>query len=203
MNTNSVEVVLFDLGGVIVQFQKTGYFATLLGEADDVTAMTKWLDCPSVQKYEKGEIDRQGFAVRLVENFELTMTPNKFLADFLNWPQDVFPGSEKIVSSIQNSIRVGCLSNTSEFHWHNQKSSDILKEMFELRFLSFELGQLKPDHAIYRDVANRLECVPEAILFFDDNADNVDCAIEFGFDAHLVRGISEAHIILKDYSLLK
>ncbi len=203
MKTKNIEVVLFDLGGVIVQFQDPGYFAQMLGETDDARALAKWVTCPALQLYEKGEIDRQEFARGIIAYFEIDTLPEKFLTNFLVWPQDVFPGSEEVISNIQSDIRVGCLSNTSEFHWHNQKSSALLKKMFEHRFLSFQMGYLKPDAAIYLEVTKRLGCAANAILFFDDNIDNVKSAVEFGFNAHLVRGTSEAHNILKKYNLLK
>jgi glucose-1-phosphatase len=203
MNTESIEVVLFDLGGVIIQFQETGYFAQMLGEDDDASAMNKWVDCPVLQAYEKGEINRDQFAQGIVKYFEVDNHPDDFLASFLKWPQDIFPGSQEMVADIRAGIRVGCLSNTSEYHWDNQKSSATLKDMFELRFLSFEMGQLKPDPAIYFKVAQKLNCAPEAIIFFDDNTNNVESAKAVGFNAFLTRGASEADVILGAHGLLK
>ena len=203
MKSNSIKAVLFDLGGVIIQFQKTGYFAQMLKESNDPNAMKKWLACDTLQAYEKGEIDRHKFARGIIEHFELHTHPDKFLATFLDWPQNIFPGSQAIVANIQNHIRVGCLSNTSEFHWDNQKSSTILKNMFKLRFLSFELGLLKPCSAIYRKVAKQLDCTPESILFFDDNKQNIDSAKVVGFEAYLVRGISEAQVIIRERGLFR
>jgi glucose-1-phosphatase len=203
MNTHSIEVVLFDLGGVIIQFQKAGYFAQMLGEVDDASAMNKWVECPALQAYEKGEIDRDQFAHGIVKHFDVDSHPNDFLASFLKWPQDIFPGSQEMMTDIRADIRFGCLSNTSEFHWDNQKSSATLKDMFELRFLSFEMGQLKPDPAIYHEVAQSLNCAPEAIVFFDDNSNNVESAKAVGFNAFLTRGATEANAILDAYGLLK
>jgi putative hydrolase of the HAD superfamily len=203
MNTNSIEVVLFDLGGVIVQFQDPGYLAKLLGESDDASALAKWILCPSVQAYESGNCDRYEFANGIVEYFELAADPDEFLSNFLAWPQDVFPGSKEIVSAIHPEVRVGCLSNTSEFHWGRQKSAAILQEMFELRFLSYEMGQLKPDPEIYQTVARQLDCAASSILFFDDHPKNIAGARAVGFEAHLTKGIREAQAHLQQYGLIK
>ena len=203
MTTNSIEVVLFDLGGVVVQFQDPGYLARVLDEVDDASALAKWIACPSVHSYETGKCDRHDFANGIVTHFELEAHPDDFLADFLAYPQDVFPGSEEIVSSIHSDIRVGCLSNTSEYHWDSQKSSETIQKMFELRFLSYEMGHLKPDPEIYQTVARQLDCPASAILFFDDHPDNVAGAKEAGFEAHLTKGIAEAHTHLHHYGLVK
>jgi hypothetical protein len=48
-----------------------------------------------------------------------------------------------------------------------------LVDMFDHRFLSFELGAVKPDTAAFAQVANLLEVPAERVLFIDDNAVNV------------------------------
>ncbi len=49
-----------------------------------------------------------------------------------------------------------------------------LIEPFEFRFLSFELGLVKPDRAIFESVAAGMPVHPGRVLFLDDNAGNVE-----------------------------
>ena len=49
-------------------------------------------------------------------------------------------------------------------------------------FVSFELGVLKPDIRIYEKVLERLQAVPEEVLFVDDKIGNVEAAKSVGIN---------------------
>lgn len=68
--------------------------------------------------------------------------------------------------------------------------------MFETRFLSFEIGFLKPDRQAFDHVARALDRSPDRVLFFDDNSANVDGAFASGFSAVRVSGVPEARLAL-------
>jgi HAD superfamily hydrolase (TIGR01509 family) len=53
---------------------------------------------------------------------------------------------------------------------------------------SAELGRSKPDPEAFRRLATRLECAPDEILYFDDDATYVAGAREAGLSAHRVGG---------------
>jgi glucose-1-phosphatase len=53
---------------------------------------------------------------------------------------------------------------------------------------SAELGRSKPDPEAFRRLATRLECAPDEILYFDDDATYVAGAREAGLSAHHVGG---------------
>jgi putative hydrolase of the HAD superfamily len=73
---------------------------------------------------------------------------------------------------------------------------------FEYRFLSFELGLVKPDRAIFETVAASMAVAPDHVLFLDDNALNAESAASFGFHARHVRGVDEARRALADAGVL-
>ena len=87
---------------------------------------------------------------------------------------------------------VGCLSNTNALHWDHHFARWPLLDGFDYRFLSFELGLLKPDRELFDRVAELLPYPAERILFLDDNTLNVDGATAAGFTAVHVRGVAEA-----------
>jgi putative hydrolase of the HAD superfamily len=62
-------------------------------------------------------------------------------------------------------------------------------ELFGTRAVfSAELGRSKPDPEAFRRLAARLECTPEEILYFDDDASYVAGAREAGLSAYQVGG---------------
>jgi putative hydrolase of the HAD superfamily len=56
-------------------------------------------------------------------------------------------------------------------------------DLFDVSLYSCELGVVKPDPAFFREAARRIGARPEAILFVDDSARNVDGARAAGLVA--------------------
>jgi len=86
--------------------------------------------------------------------------------------------------------------------WEANYAATPIAESFELRFLSFELGMVKPDHEIFHAVAERLPAPPDRVLFLDDNAANVEAAAETGFVGRHVRGVEAARHTLVSEGLI-
>jgi putative hydrolase of the HAD superfamily len=55
--------------------------------------------------------------------------------------------------------------------------------LFDVSCYSWELGAAKPDLAFFTEAARRIGAEPEAILFIDDNAENVAAARAAGLSA--------------------
>lgn len=79
--------------------------------------------------------------------------------------------------------RLGILSNTNEAHWQFVKERYEILNGFEQFALSFRLGAMKPDGAIYAAAAELAGVSPEEIFFVDDRPENVAGALRAGFDA--------------------
>ena len=57
--------------------------------------------------------------------------------------------------------------------------------LVERLFISGELGLIKPDREIYRQITAELGVEPSAVAFIDDRPANVAGAADFGWQAHL------------------
>jgi putative hydrolase of the HAD superfamily len=96
-----------------------------------------------------------------------------------------------IVDAVQARCRTAVLSNTNPIHF--QKSSDgttILKK-FSKRYLSFQIGAVKPDPEIYRYVVRDLSVEPSTIVLIDDVAENVKAAGQCGMVGILFENVSK------------
>src|SRR5579871_2942934 len=188
----SVEIVLFDLGGVLLEVGGVAPMRELSGIETDEELWARWLGCRWVQQLEAGRCTPDEFAAGVVSDWELAVAPAEFLATFGAWVNQPFPGASELVAETADVARIGCLSNTNAFQWDAHFGDLPLIDAFEFRFLSFELGLVKPDPAIFHAVAARLPASPDRVVFLDDNAVNVEAASEYGFTARHVRGVAEA-----------
>ena len=62
MDARSVDVVLFDLGGVLIDFGGVGPMKELAGIASDEEVWRRWLGCRWVRDFERGRCSPEDFA---------------------------------------------------------------------------------------------------------------------------------------------
>jgi HAD superfamily hydrolase (TIGR01509 family) len=197
------QVVLFDLGGVLVELGGVDRFGGLIGEADENEIWRVWLTSYWVRRFERGHCTREDFAGGMVVEHDLEVAADDFLEQFLNWPQGLIPGALDLIADLAAHVRPACLSNTNELHWHEQIDAHLVQAMFETRFLSHEIGLVKPDREIFEHVVEGLGCDPGEVLFLDDNQLNVDGARSVGLDAHRVAGVEDSRCVLANHGLLR
>ena len=75
--------------------------------------------------------------------------PRAILGDLPGLADRPVPRDVGSVAEVQQSVQIGCLSNTNSMHWEHQTSLWPVLDRFDFRFLSFELGLAKPDQAIF------------------------------------------------------
>lgn len=202
LDGGKIEVVLFDIGGVLARFAGLEVMRELTGSDSELEVSARWLMSPWVRRFESGGCSDQEFADGLVEEWDLPYTGAEFLEIFPSWLDDPFPGAEQMLRETGERVRVGCLSNTNPLLWNSKISRWPLAASFELPFLSFELHAVKPDPLIFERVTDRLPVPPASVLFLDDVALNVEGARSAGLRAELAVGVGEAHDVLRRYGLL-
>jgi len=202
MTRGRIDLVLFDLGGVLIDPGGVGPMRALAGIETDEELWSRWLGCRWVRAFEAGRCSPEEFAAGVVDDWGLPLEPAAFLEAFAGWPGDPYPGAEELVAEVRGAVGVGFLSNANAFQWHTNFDGTAITEAFEFRFLSFELGMVKPDREIFEAVASRLPVTPEQVLFLDDNAANVAGAHAGGFAARHVRGVDEARRALAEAGVL-
>ena len=163
----------------------------LSGLDSDEELWARWLSCPWVRAFESGHCSVEAFAAGVVAEWRLDLSPVAFLEEFVTWPQGPYAGADELVAQVQAVLPAGFLSNMNALQWQARYEDLPLTQAFEHRFLSFELGMVKPDPALFAAVADRLPVPAELILFVDDNAVNVEAGRAAGFQARQVRGIDD------------
>lgn len=195
-------VVLFDLGGVLVELGGVGMFGSWIGETDEAEIWRRWLACPWVRRYERGQCSTGEFARGMVESWSLPIAPGEFLERFRSWVKGLHEGAEELVGAVSPGLVRACFSNTNAVHWDDVFHRLGFDEMFEHSFLSYRMGLVKPDIEAFLHVVRALDVDPGEILFLDDNAINVEGARAVGLDAHRAVGVDGARRVLAARGLL-
>ena len=198
---SAFDVLLFDLGGVLIDFAGFDELSRLLPggvSRDDVRA--RWISSPFVQRFERAEISPQEFARGVVQEMKLDLGPDEFITAFVGWARGPYPGARSLLGRLRNSHLLACLSNSNELHTpvHRRNVEPLMGKCY----FSDELGLVKPDREIFEHVIRDLGVPPSRIAFFDDTAINVEVARDAGMAAYEVDGIVELEARLHQLGLL-
>ena len=189
-NETEFDVLLFDLGGVLIDFAGFEEMRRLLPQVSDrLEIRDRWIHSASVQLFERGDITPEEFARRLVEEFHLELSAEEFIREFVLWARGPYPGAVSLLHRLRATHRIACLSNSNELHTPIHRAS--MEPLMERYYFSDELGLVKPDREIFDYVIRDLAVSPRRIAFFDDTPVNVEAAREVGLTAYLVDGITE------------
>lgn len=195
-----IRAILFDMGGVLVEL---GPLEELLGGSmRSQDFWPRWLSSPSVRAFESGRCGVEEFGRGLVEELELTISPDEVVERFAAFPRGLFPGAVELVDSVPDHVVTGVLSNTNQLHWDHQADGPVIRGLCDHAFLSYQLGLVKPDQAIYDRVVAELGLEADRVLFIDDNQINVDGARSAGLRAEVAKGPAAAAAVLADHGLL-
>jgi len=185
-----VEVLLFDLGGVLVEFSGVRDVAPLLRtEATESEIVERWSRCPHTEAFGLGLLSREEFAERFVRDWGVDLPPERFLQAFRCWSRRLLPGAEQLLASLRPRFRLAALSNSNELHWERNVNDLGVNDLFDVAISSHQVGFCKPDPRIYQAALGRLGVSPDAVMFFDDVHANVLAASQLGMRAFQVDGV--------------
>jgi putative hydrolase of the HAD superfamily len=202
--SDPIRVVLFDLGGVLVELSGV---PALLGwmdhrlSAEDLFAM--WLASPAVRSFERGQASPEVFAEQLIMEIGLPVGEQQFLTEFAGWLKRLFPGALELVRRVPPPYVRATLCNTNMLHWPRLMDEMMLADAFDHHFASHLIGKIKPDEDAFQHVIDTLDCGPSAILFLDDNRLNVEAAQRLEIRAIQVKGVQEAERALVEAGVLQ
>jgi putative hydrolase of the HAD superfamily len=186
--------LVFDLGNVLlpIDLDKTYQAFADLGSAysaSDIKQIT--LDEGLWVSYESGLESCDDFQNRIVQRFQLTCSQAEFKRAFNALLLPIQPETSDYLADLKSQYPLYLLSNTSKIHSDLFLSSQYpnfnLFDSFMNIHLSFEMGLVKPDVNIYQQVNDLNNLHNHQIVFFDDNAHNVEAANNFGWDAVLIQ----------------
>ena len=190
---DTVEILLFDLGGVVldIDFTRVGrYWATQAGIApDQISAKALEVD---YARHERGEIESSAYLDGIRRLLGLQLDDRQMLAGWNALFIGVVPGMPALLNAAASRYPLYLFTNTNNAHrqfWQIHYAAVL--RLFEELFISCEMGLRKPDAQAFTFIANRLGRDFHQILFFDDSPENIEVAQNLGMPAVLVQSIDD------------
>jgi putative hydrolase of the HAD superfamily len=119
-----------------------------------------------------------------------------WIADFRGW-WSLEPAVVDLIAELHGGgTRVALLSNAG-FDFVSGFRYSPMAEYFETVFVSAEMDAIKPDPAIYREVAGELGIDLDQMVFVDNKSENTEAAAELGVTVHHYAGAAGLDAFLR------
>ena len=180
-----IKTIIFDLGKVIIPFDfKRGYqgLEQVCGyPAAEIPRRIATTDL--VQRFESGLVDPKDFVEQLSRVLDLRINYDQFcqIWSSIFLPDPLIP--ESLLEGLGKRYRLLLLSNTNAIHFDMLEKTYPLLRHFHHMVLSYRVGAMKPEPAIFREAIARAVCRPDECFFTDDIAEYVTAAKREGIDA--------------------
>lgn len=197
------ECIMFDLGGVLIELTLQDKMLAWMEHKVSLEEFSKrWLLSKSVRDFESGLINASEFAGSIIEEFNLPLSKEEFVGEFVNFIGGFFDGMEELLKKLSKDYTLACLSNTNELHWDKLCRQYDMEGLITYNFLSYKTGINKPDIEAFLNVVKVLNIEASKILYFDDNAINVEAANKAGMTAYRVCGYEDVTSVLKELNII-
>ena len=192
---NSIDALLFDLGGVVIDVDFDRVFASWADTVNQKfeTIKSRFDFDSQYERHERGEIEASEYFASLRNILGIDITDDEFIEGWNSIYVGEIPGIAKLLSDIKKKLPIYSFTNSNETHqrvW-SIRFKNILN-LFENVFVSSEIGKRKPEPEAFRFISDEIGLKPENILFLDDSIEHVMGARAVGMNAvHVISPLSD------------
>ncbi|OGC00309.1 hypothetical protein A2V82_11590 [candidate division KSB1 bacterium RBG_16_48_16] len=204
MGNMKINVVFFDLGGVLVDvheanlldnFQKLAH-----SDPERVQAILARLK-NDAEEFQRGHFESKDFYRKALAAFDCGFDFSSFntaYTDMFDLKYDVV----EIAQKLSRQTRISLISNTDELHYEYilEKYPELF--IFEQPTTSFQVHSLKPEPVIYRSALSKLGIEAQQALFIDDKPENIAGANAVGMPGILFTNAENLILELNQYNFL-
>jgi 2-haloacid dehalogenase len=180
-----VKAVVFDLGGVLIDWDPRYLYRKLL---DDEAAVEEFLATVCTPAWNAEQDRGRPFAEGVAELVERHPAHAAAITAYHErWPEmlgGAVAGTVEVLAELRAAgVPVYALTNWSAETFGIARERFEFLEWFDGVLVSGEERMIKPDPAIFRLLLDRFGLDPEATFYVDDAEPNVAAAARLGFDA--------------------
>jgi glucose-1-phosphatase len=200
-----VSLILFDLNGVLYQYDRAvriAALATVSGRGEAAIQAAIW-DSGFEDSGDAGAVDADAYLAGFGAAISYGLTEAAWVAA-LRGSIAPIPAALGLLPRIRPAVACAVLTNNNllvQKHF-STLYPEVAARVGKRAFVSAEFGARKPEPAVYRSCLARLGVAPAAALFIDDGEANVAGAVAAGLEAHHCRGPAELAAALSGRGLV-
>jgi putative hydrolase of the HAD superfamily len=195
MDNNKINVIIFDLGNVLVDFNHhiaADRVAKFTDKSPD-EIFNIFFDSELTGLFEEGKISPKEFFLKIKDMLNSELNYDTFLPI---WNEIFFLTKENLAvynlaKRLKNNYKVALLSNINILHFDYLKKKFPVFDAFHNIIASYEVGARKPSPLIYKKTLDILESLPRQVFYTDDRPELSQSAKELGIRGFVFRGIEQ------------
>ena len=177
-----INTIVFDLGGVMANFQEEltrSMFAEI--GIDDIAT-----NAELTLKMDRGQITGDEFAAEVLKRCKPGTTAQQ-VKDAYKVFIDLPPHRARLIRLLSKSYRLILLSDIGDIHWpyfcEMAKAAGVdIEACFDKIYLSYRFGNTKPAPEFYKYMIEDSGLVPSESLYIDDRPANIAAGAAFGLN---------------------
>jgi 2-haloacid dehalogenase len=185
----TVDIVVFDIGNVLIEWQPERHYDAIIGEARR-KEMFAAVDLHAIND----DVDRGAPFRATIEKAasEYPEFKDEILMWYFDWIKMAAPAIPHSVALLRalrvKGVRVVALSNFGIESFEFAETKYPFLTEFDKTYVSGRMGCVKPHRLIYEILEAGEQAQGGRLLFADDRQDNIDMAASRGWETHLFEG---------------
>lgn len=178
-----IKNIVFDLGGVLIDFKPQKYLAHIGYTEEDIKLFTKivfWGE--EWNEYNSSKLNAMQTVQKLIQNYPQYANKIREIFNKINYKYILF--EKKDTSNYLKELKdkgynIYILSDLSVDSYNYNKEFEFFNYI-EGGVYSFEIGTTKPNKNNYKILLEKYNLIPEETIFIDDKLNNIEAANDFG-----------------------
>lgn len=188
MTAIAIDTVVFDLGGVLIDWDPRHLYRTIFTGPDAEADMERFLAEVCTPEWnaeqDRGRTLAEATAHLVEKHPEQAELIEAYYGRWDEMLGEPIDGTVRIAQALKRGgLRLVALSNWSAETFPRARHRMAFLDDFDGVLISGAVGLIKPDRAIFDLLSRRHEVDPRRAIFIDDSPKNVAAAAEAGFDA--------------------
>ncbi len=205
-----VRNIIFDFGGVIINIHHSKVEKAFkeLGINQFEELFNQATQSGIFKKLETGTLNPGNFRNHLrniigkeIPDHELDFAWNQIIG---NYP----PHRINLLSELKENYNLYLLSNTNIIHYEfyiekfRNEFGFEFPSLFNKTYWSFLIGDRKPNHSAFTFVLKDSKLIANETLFIDDSFQNIETAVQMGFQTHLLKNDTDLADLFQEGKLI-
>ncbi|MBT8232590.1 MAG: HAD family phosphatase [Saprospiraceae bacterium] len=192
--------IIFDFGNVLIDLDFERCYQALENvlNVDWSSRKLPQIIIDAIHKYDRGQINDEEL-IAAFQNFNPNANPNDIIYAWNSLIGEIPNERFDLLNELKDDFNLCILSNINNLHINfitdyletKHTITDFEDRFFNKVFYSHLIGKRKPDEEIYKYVTETLSAEPSQILFIDDMDENIEAAINFGWNGRVHKPGSE------------
>lgn len=190
----TIKQYFFDFGGVLVNLDFNGSIEAFrkLGAVAPESFYTDIFN-KTLRNFENGTIEEKEFFGQLRIFLKIKASDEEIRNAWNIIIQTIPAYKLEVLRTLKKHFPVYMVSNTNITHIEHtrthlfRENGSTIDDYFDKLYFSYELGASKPDAEFYHKVIADAGIDPSESLFLDDRTENIDGALQAGFQVCRVR----------------